>query len=243
MIVDAISAYLPGGRHFDSHRNTDVRAVLAPLADLAARCGVAVVALTHLRKCDGPAIYRSIGSLAFVAAAPSAWAVGKDRDDATGRRRLLLPVKNDLSADTSDLAFTIDGVNRLPLVRWKPGAVTISADDALAGGRGDDAGGATAEATDRLRSALAEGPVPAADIKARAATDGIAPRMLDRGRVRLGVKAAPSGYRGPWVWHLPEPDGAHSAPTAPQCAKLETLAHFGESGALWRQPPDDRPPD
>jgi RecA-family ATPase len=72
VVVDPISAYLGG---VDSHSNSDVRGMLAQLAELAARRRVAVVAVTHLRKGDGPAMYRAMGSLAFVAAARAAWAI------------------------------------------------------------------------------------------------------------------------------------------------------------------------
>jgi len=67
IVVDPISAYL--GKT-DSHKNSDVRGVLSPLADLAAETRVAILAVSHLRKGEGAAIYRTMGSLAFVAAAP-----------------------------------------------------------------------------------------------------------------------------------------------------------------------------
>ena len=60
VIIDPISAYLDGT---DSHNNSDVRGVLAPLAELAARRKVAVVAVSHLNKGGhGSAMYRTTGS-------------------------------------------------------------------------------------------------------------------------------------------------------------------------------------
>jgi RecA-family ATPase len=47
VIIDPISAYLSG---VNSHKNVEVRSVLAPLAKLAADHGVAVVCVTHLNK-------------------------------------------------------------------------------------------------------------------------------------------------------------------------------------------------
>ena len=79
VVIDPITAYLGGT---DSHRNADMRALLAPLAELAARHVVAVVAVSHLNKnAKNPAMYRTTGSLAFVAAARAAWAVAKDQDN------------------------------------------------------------------------------------------------------------------------------------------------------------------
>lgn len=130
VVIDPVSAYLAGA---DSHVNAEVRAALAPLAELAQRTGVAVLLVTHLRKGEGLAVYRAIGSIAFTAAARAVWAVAQDRDDPTGHRRLLLPVGCNLSADQeTGLAFALrDNVAGVPLVAWEAGAVTISADDAL----------------------------------------------------------------------------------------------------------------
>lgn len=75
LIVDPISAFCGDS---DSHKNAEVRALLAPLSELAARRGLAVLAVTHLRKGDGAAIYRAMGSLAFTAAARAVWAVSKN---------------------------------------------------------------------------------------------------------------------------------------------------------------------
>jgi RecA-family ATPase len=69
IIIDPVSAYLGST---DSHKNAEVRSVLAPLSDLAAELRVAVIAVSHLRKGEGAALYRTMGSLAFIAAARSA---------------------------------------------------------------------------------------------------------------------------------------------------------------------------
>lgn len=67
IIIDPISCYL-GDR--DSYKDTEVRAVLAPLATLANQHRVAVVAVVHLGKNEQRrALYRALGSIAFVAAA------------------------------------------------------------------------------------------------------------------------------------------------------------------------------
>lgn len=113
IVVDPISAYLG---QVDSHKNADLRALLAPLAKLAAAYGVAVVAVSHLNKSTSSAIYRTMGSLAFTAAARAVWCVAKDKDD--NRRRLLIPVKNNIACDTGGLAYRIAGEQ--PRVEWEP---------------------------------------------------------------------------------------------------------------------------
>ena len=89
VIIDPVAPYLG---QTDSHKDANVRRVLQPLANLAARHHVAVVLVNHLNKRGGgPAMYRSMGSLAFPAAARAVWAISKDPDD--DRRRLMLPIE------------------------------------------------------------------------------------------------------------------------------------------------------
>ena len=71
IIIDPITAYLGAT---DSHKTADVRALLAPVSDLAARFGVAIVTISHLNKSGGSeAMGRVTGSVAFVAAARGAY--------------------------------------------------------------------------------------------------------------------------------------------------------------------------
>jgi len=132
VIIDPLTAYL--GKT-DSHNNAEVRAILARLFDLAARHGVAVLAVTHLNKANSlPAIYREMGSLAFVAAARAVWAVVRDENDETGRRRFFVPIKNNLGTDETGLAYALESVGQAAHVAWESEPVNVRADDALNGG-------------------------------------------------------------------------------------------------------------
>jgi putative DNA primase/helicase len=104
IIVDPISAYLGS---VDTHRNSDVRAVLAPLAKLAQRLGVAIVAVSHLNKgASASAAYRVTGSIAFTAAVRASLLLAKDKD--VPERRLVLPGKNNLGPDNlGGLAYRV----------------------------------------------------------------------------------------------------------------------------------------
>ncbi len=221
VVVDPVSAYMGGA---DSHKNAEVRAVLAPIAELAAEKRVAIVCVTHLRKGEGAAMYRAMGSLAFVAAARAAWAVV--RDPADPLRRLVLAVKNNLAADVANgLAYTIDGhgPGGSPVVCWSAEPVTITADEALApppkrrGRPADD----REDAEEWLRRTLANGPRLGTEVTDEAVNgEGIAKRTLDRARRAVGVVAYRPEHRGPWWWRLPEPEasGCHNgeAETPPQ---------------------------
>jgi hypothetical protein len=239
IIIDPISAYLGST---DSHVNAKIRGLLAPLAQLAADHRVAVVCVTHLSKnAAGKAMYRAQGSLAFVAAARAVWLVVEDKENPT--RRLMLPVKNNLAFERSGLAYSIqrngDGMG---VVHWENDPVTIRADDALTteSGCGSQRTTALAEAVAWLRDQLADGPKPAKTVKEAAEADGIAKRTLDRAKAELGVEATRDGFSGPWVWKLPD---CHSAPTEPEERQPNSVAYYGEFGALCGGDPNPLPPD
>jgi len=227
VIIDPITAYLG---HADAHRNAEIRAVLAPLARLATDHDVAILAVSHLRKSGGPAMYRTMGSLAFNAAARAVWAVAKAKEDPTGRRRLLLPVKNNLAEDGTGMAYELGpGLDGGTVVQWEPDPVHLSADDALAfEGDGDDHSSAVAEAVDWLSALLADSPLGAREVKEQAERDGIKSRTLDRAKKRLGVVSERQGFAegSAWVWRLP----AKSAKT-PEGRLASGLAHYGNLGA------------
>jgi hypothetical protein len=134
VIIDPISAYLGG---VDSHKNAEVRSVLAPLAKLAADHGVAVVCVTHLNKSNlsNDPLARVIDSTAFGAAVRTAFLIIKDK--ANPERRLFLPLKSNISRACLGLAFRIEphvlgsGIET-SRVSWENRPVTITAEEALA---------------------------------------------------------------------------------------------------------------
>jgi hypothetical protein len=202
LIVDPIGSYL--GARTDAHRDNEVRAVLAPIAALAARHGVAVLIVAHRRKAAGAtADDLALGSRAFTAAARAVWHL--TQDTARKGRRLLLPGKCNLSADVGGLAFVIGG--EPARVTWERGAVGMSADDAVAAEcearwPGPDAGAQDA-AVAWLRSELADGPRPAKELDDEWCNgQGGAKRTLDRARSKVGVIAYRDSVPGPWWWRL-----------------------------------------
>ena len=199
VIIDPIAAYLGST---DSHRDAEVRGLLAPLAALAERTDTAVLGVMHLAKStQRPAIYRAAGSIAFAAAARIvlAVAVDPDRDD----RRLVLPVKSNLAASSPALAYTLSA-GRLV---WAAEPVSNVDVDALLSGPAPDRQERRA-ADEWLRDLLAEGPTPVREIQAAARGAGLIWRTVERTKARLGVRAALLGYgsAGRWLWRLPETD-------------------------------------
>lgn len=200
VIVDPVSAYLGG---VDTHRNADLRAVLAPLADLAARHKVAIVCVSHLNKGAGTsALYRTSGSIAFVAAARAAYVVARDRDDEA--RRLVLPIKNNLAEDRTGLAYRLrQAENGAPVLLWDDQPVTVSAEEALAPVVTDDERPERDEAASWLREVLSDGPVSAKDVRRAAEEAGHAWRTVRRAKDGIGVIVEKAEFNGGWRWSLP----------------------------------------
>ncbi len=198
-IVDPISAYLGTA---DSHKNAEIRSLLAPLAKFAAARGIAVVAVSHLNKGAGSAIYRIMGSLAFTAAARAVWVVAKDKDDET--RRLLLPVKNNLATDSGGLAYRIKTHDNAPFVEWEPDPVLVDVSDALASPPGDEEGSFRQEAAKWLTEILARGPMTVKALKHEASGAGFSWRTIERAKSAVGAVARKQEFSGGWwCWELP----------------------------------------
>lgn len=106
VVIDPITAYL--GTDCDIHRDNTVRAVLAPLAELAARHNVSVVCVMHLRKSGSDsALYRVLGSVAFTALARSVWMVGQPPDSDDPSARVFACSKMNLCKPAPSLNFSI----------------------------------------------------------------------------------------------------------------------------------------
>jgi len=156
-----------------------------PLQRLAAKHRVAALLVSHLRKGEGSALHKTMGSLAFVAAARASFAVVKDRDDQTGRRRLFLPVKNNLAPDVDGLAFSIvkwSTPNRKSALLWESGVVRRTADEAMRPSKPDREPSELDDAKAWLRAALAKGPKPVRELLKDALADGLTKRTVERAK-------------------------------------------------------------
>ena len=237
VVIDPVSSYMGA---IDSHKNTDVRGVLEAVGEMAGRRHVAVVGITHFSKAGGQkAINSFIGSIAFIAAARSAFAVMKDPDDE--ERRLFLPVKNNLAPMSHGLAFRIrQHIVRTPTVdtfasaiSWDDIPVTSTADSVLAAhGGGDKSPTAKMECERFLEELLADGWMAVADIAAEAAAAGLhsegkelkdnKPMRAARSALKIVTKREGFGKGAKYFWGFAgtpwkpyEPIGAQQIEGAP----------------------------
>jgi putative DNA primase/helicase len=247
IIVDPISAYMGGS---DGNGNVETREVLEPLAEMANRLRIAVVAVTHLNKGGAggnqSALNRFAGSIAFVAAARAAFAVIEDPED--DERRLLLQAKNNLGKPCKGLAFRLE--QRLiqddivsSNVMFEGEHVSQSIDEALTASesRGGNKGGQNSskeDVTEFLTEILANGPVDVLEVEAQARA---ATLLADDKRLRqnkafrdareaLGVVATREGF-GPGARYVLSLPGTPCAPKNPMGAPSQSRAHMDNPGA------------
>ena len=224
VIIDPVTSYL--GK-IDSHKNSEVRGVLEPLAEMAARLRVAVICNNHFSKGNGNANSRIIGSVAFVNQARAAFIVTPDAEDE--ERLLLMPSKVNITPLRHGLAYRIGGIMihddeggeiLTSQILWESEPVRMTADEALAAHAEDDqAKTAKEEAIEFLRAALADEPVPAAEINRMAREHGLTAKAVRSAREALGVKIERDGF-GPGsksLWSLSrssiDAQSPHTCPT------------------------------
>jgi len=204
IVIDPIGSFL--GVKTDAHRDNEVRGVLAPLAKLAEKHGVAVVVVAHRRKSAGGfADDLALGSRAFTGIARAVWHLTRDGENKP--RRLLLPGKNNLAPEGNGLAFTVIG--DLPTIAWERDPVAMTADDALASENvsQEKKPGPKPEtrnqAAEWLQDLLRDGPVPSARIKEEVKEAGYVWRTVHRAKDELGIKPYREQFGGAWMWKLP----------------------------------------
>jgi hypothetical protein len=203
LVFDPLGHYI--GSRVDTNTDCQVRAVLGPLAQLAAEHEVAVLLVCHTRKAGAAfADDMVLGSRGFVGLARAVWHLATDPADKA--RRLLLPGKCNLAPPSAGLAFRIVSPGRL---EWEPTPLEgLHADDVMAApdrpSRAGPDADALAAATDWLQSALANGPRLVKELADEWCNgEGGSKRTLHRAKQSLQVEAFRPEVPGPWWWRLP----------------------------------------
>jgi putative DNA primase/helicase len=204
VVIDPISAFSSNSANCaaDSKKRAELGSTLARLAETAARFQVAIVCVTHLPITAGgsKSADRSRRSLAVPAAAGAVWSVIEDRDDP--ERRLLLPVKLNLSPENTAMAYRITDGH----IDWECEPLPISAADALTAEPEprDNDWTELGRAVQWLGELLAAGPLPARDVKRQASDCGFSLATLRRAMRALGIKPVKAGFEkgGQWMWGL-----------------------------------------
>ncbi len=202
VIIDPLVAYI--GASVDIHRANETRAIMAALADIAAKGHAAMLAVRHLTKGGmTKAIYRGIGSIDFTAACRSVLLAGCDPEDP--QKRGLVHIKSNLAAMGLALGYEL----REDRFYWKEGCdLTAARILAAEDGEGQSA---RDEAKEFLEDDLSDGAVDAAQVFKDAKALNLAPATLNRAKTALGIithRLGEPGKKGggKWTWELPPKD-------------------------------------
>jgi hypothetical protein len=130
VIIDPWTAFCEGT---DTHRDSDIRVLLRPLAVMAEKLNLAVVLVAHLNKnSQSAAHYRISGSQGLFNAARSVFFVADDKE-APGNR-LFIHAKSNLAVKTDTLAFAIaEDETGTPYADWNREPVHVSLEEAING--------------------------------------------------------------------------------------------------------------
>jgi len=201
IIFDPITSYLDG---VNANSNSEVRGALGGLVRLAQRKNVCMLGISHLnKKADLDAMYRSLGSMGFVAQARSVWCVVKDKSDDSGETKIFSPIKSNLSIKVKGLSYQITDARLV----WGTEPVEESIDDTIREAP------ILSKAVEFLREILSP---PGKQVEQRyiiekAQEQGIKEStIVKRTKQKLGIKphfirAQEGGSKdGHWFWSLPE---------------------------------------
>lgn len=200
IVIDPVSAYQ--GKK-DGNSNTDIRSLLTPLSNLAAKYGVAILLITHFNKSkDQTPISRVIGSTGLIAAARAGYAVVEDRNDP--KVRYFVPLKHNLGNDHDGLGYRIEGIEleggiETSKISWLP--ERVQAHDILFE-TSQSTKPVSGTATTFLEEYLSSGPKPANTLMNDARAKGFSFGVIQRASKRLNIKKRKQGLGGSWFWQL-----------------------------------------
>lgn len=212
LIVDPVVSAVAG----DSHKNTEVRRSLQPLVDLATRLDCCALGISHFSKggAGKDPTERVTGSVAFSAVARIVLVAAKVKGDDGEERRIFARSKSNIGPDGGGFEYSLEQVE----LQGHPGviasrivwgaAVNGAARELLAEpDDGLDPDGSTGSEVDGfLRGLLADGPLPAGQIKKDADGAGHSWRTVQWRAKRMNIERRKDGMRGGWVWALPPDD-------------------------------------
>lgn len=216
VVIDPLIEFIDGKA--DSHKSQPVRQAVAALNAIAREQGCAVLTIFHLNKgISTDPLLRHEGSAAFTQIVRAGLMLGFDPDDPEGEegdQRVLAVSASNLARLATSLVYKIDGSTvegdtgePITTAAMRHIGESGAASHDLLRGREDDAARADRdEATDFLRSELADGSRPAGEIKRAAEQAGVGPGALKRAKRELHVESSKVGMSGGWAWTLPEGD-------------------------------------
>lgn len=191
VVFDPLEAFMGEANTF---KNSDVRGILDPLAEIMAKREVALLGIHHLNKKDTEvAQHRIMGSTAYAAVSRMIWLVHKDREDQELVK--MVRIKGNICKVAPGLGYRIQGITVRNIAGEEVETAVVLFDERRIYESPDDMLSMTAEAKKKpglkakawLRKFLEPGPQLVTFIKASAKQAGINWRTLQRAREELKV--------------------------------------------------------
>jgi hypothetical protein len=110
VVIDPAGAFV-GRTGVDDHKDSELRALLGPLAEVAARRGVTILIVKHFNKgVNAKAVHKVSGGVGYVNAVRAAFVAVPDPEDKD--RRLFLPLKFNLGPRPSGLSYRTQALDQ-----------------------------------------------------------------------------------------------------------------------------------
>jgi hypothetical protein len=231
IVIDPAGAYI-GNSGIDDHKDAQLRALLGPLAEVAASHDVCIVLVKHLnRNTAAKAVNRVMGSAGYVNTVRAAFLVAPD---VANDRRLVLPMKANLTSSRKGFAFrpvalpegkAIEALARfhnlevedrdrlakqLFCLEWL-GSIEADPDEVLVESARKERGPTRVqECADWLAEYLKNGPRPSKDIDMTGRSKGFTIDNINKAKAALKEKGLQSSnrgqFRGKWWSGFGEPE-------------------------------------
>jgi hypothetical protein len=108
VVIDPAGAYI-GRAGCDDHKDSELRALLGPLAELAARCRVSIILVKHLNKgATVKAVNKVSGSTGYVNAVRAAFLIAPSPEEET--IKLFMPLKFNIGPKPRGLSYRLEGL-------------------------------------------------------------------------------------------------------------------------------------
>jgi hypothetical protein len=264
VIIDPAGAYI-GRTGIDDNRDSELRALLGPMAEVAARRGVTVLLVKHINRNTGAAaVHRVTGSSGYVNTVRAAFLVAPDPGEP--ERKFLLPIKFNLGRKPPGLAYRVAGLTgeewgallepfaglgdddrrrlgeQLCRLAWE-GTVDADPDEVLSRpGTAPRGPSKVEQAVAWLREFLHEFAYPSDEVFAAGARAGFTEKNLYCAKKQLGITATLMGFQQKWWWGLGAKQGWKQRPqTSPPAGGAAVpgdtadTAETADTGAKTRQ--------
>lgn len=256
VVIDPAGAYV-GRSGVDDHKDSELRALLGPLAELAARQNVAVILVKHLNKgATAKAVHKVGGSAGYVNTVRAAWVVAPHPNDE--ENKLFLPLKFNICKKPAGLSFRLVALPegdcsaivgrfadlndedraRLAAQLFRPEwgeNADIDADEALGEATQNGRSGTSKveQAAEWVKGFLAEFAYPSSEVFVAGEESGFTQKLLYAAKRVAGVQCSNRGaFRGVWYWGIGNPSNWTPRPpeNSPHPTNTEKSAKSAKSG-------------